>query len=237
MSVVILFVESQNARSERRFQKSLTLDDLRSRLEPIVGIPSTDQKIELLKDSTTICEIASGDNQMLGSYPVEDHMVLRVINSNPTSTMQLNFNDDSQVEKFVMEDNDYDKLHGTVRDFKRRHNLGRFSDAKSAMSIDEDDEFKSEAAQITVGNRCEVSIPGYDVRRRGAVRFVGKTSFRAGYWVGVEYDEPVGRNDGSVDGHVYFKCPLNHGSFVRPDKVTVGDYPEEDPFASDLEEM
>ncbi|KAJ2809469.1 hypothetical protein H4R20_000089 [Coemansia guatemalensis] len=237
MSVVILFVESQNARSERRFQKSLTLDELRSRLEPIVGIPSTDQKIELLKDSTSICEIGSDSKQMLGSYPVEDYMILRVININPTSALQLNFTDESQVDKFVMEDDEYDKRNDSVRAFKRRHNLGRFADAKSAMSIDEDEEFKKEAAKITVGNRCEVSIPGYDVRRRGTVRFVGKTSFRAGYWVGVEYDEPVGRNDGSVDKHAYFKCTPNHGSFVRPDKVVVGDYPEEDPFASDLEEM
>ncbi|PIA18827.1 hypothetical protein COEREDRAFT_79388 [Coemansia reversa NRRL 1564] len=236
MSVVILFVESQNARSERRFQKSLTVEDLRSRLEPIVGIPSGDQRIELLKDSTVICEISS-ENKMLGSYPVEDYMILRITNNNPTSAMQLNFNDSSQVEKFVMEDEEYDKLNSTVRAFKRRHNLGRFSDAKSAISIDEDDEFKNEAEFVKVGNRCEVSIPGYDISRRGTVRFVGKTSFRAGYWIGVEYDEPVGRNDGSVAGHTYFKCPSNHGSFVRPDKVKVGDYPEEDLFASDLEEM
>ncbi|KAJ2616522.1 hypothetical protein H4S08_000758 [Coemansia sp. RSA 1365] len=234
MSVVILFVESQNARSERRFQKSLKLEDLRSKLEPIVGIPSGDQRIELLNGSTVICEITS-ENKMLGSYSVEDYMILNVTN-NSTST-QINFNDSSQVEKFVMEDEQYDKLNTTVRAFKRRHNLGRFSDAKSAISIDEDDEFKKEAELIKIGNRCEVSIPGYDISRRGTVQFVGKTSFRAGYWIGVEYDEPVGRNDGSIDGHIYFKCAPNHGSFVRPDKVKVGDYPEEDLFASDLEEM
>lgn len=37
----------------------------------------------------------------------------------------------------------------------------------------------------------------------------------------------------SVDGKVYFETLPMRASFVRPDKVTVGDYPEIDPFAED----
>ncbi|KAJ1644301.1 hypothetical protein J3B02_005693 [Coemansia erecta] len=237
MSVVTLFVESQNASSERRFQKSLTINELQIRLEPIVGIPSTDQHITLLQNTTPVCEITPSPDgtRMLGYYPVEDFMVLNVSSTNPTAPQTLNFNDSSQVEKFVMPDDEYDKLNNTVRAFKRRHNMGRFADAQSAMSIDEEDEFKREAEKISVGLRCEVSTG--ELKRRGVVRFVGKTGFRPGFWVGVEYDEPVGRNDGSVDGVVYFECMDGHGSFVRPDKVVVGDFPEEDLFESDLEEM
>ncbi|KAJ1667652.1 hypothetical protein IW140_001292 [Coemansia sp. RSA 1813] len=240
MSVVTLFIESQNSSSERRFLKSITIDDLKMRLEPIVGIPATDQRISILQGTTQVGEIPSdAGDKALGFFPVEDYMALRVVNANPSSAAAINFNDESQVEKYTMDDDEYDKRMDTVRAFKRRHNMGRFADAKSAMSIDEEDEFKDLAAAISVESRCEVStVPGVvDYARRGTVRFVGKTSFRPGYWVGVEYDEPVGKNDGSVDGVQYFKCPAGHGSFVRPDKVIVGDFPEEDLFASDLEEM
>lgn len=96
-----------------------------------------------------------------------------------------------------------------------------------------------------------------ELSRRGAVRFVGPTEFGAkdgSVWIGVEWDEPVGKGDGTcvptpslprlrrltrglrrVEGKRYFQTPPLRASFVRPDKVTVGDFPEIDPFADDEE--
>jgi tubulin-specific chaperone B len=51
--------------------------------------------------------------------------------------------------------------------------------------------------------------------------------------VGVRFDEPFGRNDGSVKGVRLFDAPPGHGAFVRPDKVQAGDFPPLDDF-SDL---
>jgi hypothetical protein len=40
----------------------------------------------------------------------------------------------------------------------------------------------------------------------------------------------------SVDGKRYFETGPLRASFVRPDKVTVGDFPELDPFADEDED-
>lgn len=55
----------------------------------------------------------------------------------------------------------------------------------------------------------------------GTVRFVGQTAFAAGKWVGIELDEPTGKNDGSVAGTRYFACTDGHGVFVRASMVVL----------------
>ena len=85
---------------------------------------------------------------------------------------------------------------------------------------------------IEVGARCQV-MPG---KRRGCVQFVGEVEgLKAGYWVGVKFDEPLGHNDGTVKGKTIFQCTMHYGAFVRGEKVTTGDFPERDLLDSDDE--
>lgn len=91
-------------------------------------------------------------------------------------------------------------------------------------------------AHMKVGDRCEVQPGG----RRGQVRFLGLVEEIApGHWVGVQFDEPVGKGSGTVKGKVYFECENKYGGFVRPHNVAVGDFPVQDPFAdlSDDDEL
>ncbi|KAG5675079.1 hypothetical protein PVAND_005011 [Polypedilum vanderplanki] len=57
--------------------------------------------------------------------------------------------------------------------------------------------------------------------RAGILRYRGEPAFASGIWCGVEYEEPVGKNDGSVSGQRYFKCAPNHGIFVPEGKVVL----------------
>ncbi len=67
------------------------------------------------------------------------------------------------------------------------------------------------------------------------VKYVGEVDFKPGQWVGVQYDEPMGKHDGTVSGKKYFECPNKYGAFVKVVSVKVGDYPEEEIDFSDDE--
>ncbi|KAJ1673163.1 hypothetical protein EV182_005770, partial [Spiromyces aspiralis] len=220
MSIARLFVKSPNSNSELRLDSQQTIEQLKFRLEPVVGIPAADQGIALYNGQDLVAKL-NNDAATLGSYPVQDYWTLQVSNLNPNSSAAIDFNDLSSVEKYEMSEAEYSKR--IVLAFKKRNKMGRFSDeAQAKMTRENDpDAYRELAETIKVNDRCEVDLHGTGImKRRGTVRFVGKTKFKPGYWVGVEYDEPYGKHNGCVDGIQYFTCPESHGSFVRPDRLT-----------------
>ncbi|XP_047527804.1 CAP-Gly domain-containing linker protein 1 isoform X1 [Vanessa atalanta] len=56
--------------------------------------------------------------------------------------------------------------------------------------------------------------------KAGTLRYVGVTEFASGVWAGVELDDPLGKNDGSVDGKRYFNCAPRFGLFAPISKVS-----------------
>ncbi|KAJ8920221.1 hypothetical protein NQ315_011882 [Exocentrus adspersus] len=68
---------------------------------------------------------------------------------------------------------------------------------------------------LKVGQRVLVTTKGV----QGAIAFVGNTSFAPGTWIGVVLDQPKGKNNGTLQGHEYFKCEDNCGVFVRETQV------------------
>lgn len=71
-----------------------------------------------------------------------------------------------------------------------------------------------EATEVRLGDR--VLVVG---QRTGVVQYYGETSFAPGLWLGIELDKPSGKNDGSVGGVRYFRCPPKHGVFAPPSRV------------------
>ncbi|CAG8677120.1 14046_t:CDS:2, partial [Funneliformis caledonium] len=72
-------------------------------------------------------------------------------------------------------------------------------------------------SNLVVGARCEIQ------GKLGTIRFVGHITFATGKWVGVELDEPLGKNNGSIADERYFDCKQNHGIFVRPSQIKIID--------------
>ena len=60
-------------------------------------------------------------------------------------------------------------------------------------------------------------VDGYD--QRGVVRFAGVHHANGNPRYGVELSAPVGNNDGTVKGNVYFTCAEKHGVLVSTSKV------------------
>ncbi|XP_058956723.2 tubulin-folding cofactor B-like [Pocillopora verrucosa] len=215
--------------SEKRLQRNETISLLKGKLELITGCSAMTMEVQLLdKEGKFLC-ILNNEDAMLGAYPVDDNMRLHVVDKDP-SKKAGEFEDLSAVEKYEMSTEDYSKRSDSVRAFKQKNKLGQFKEKTPEEIEEEKDKERHEetaAKAITVGSRCEVTVSNAPARR-GVVMFVGQTNFKPGWWVGVKYDEPFGKNDGSVAGKRYFTCPPKYGGFIKPKDVTVGDFPEED---------
>ncbi|CAF1284245.1 unnamed protein product [Rotaria sordida] len=71
---------------------------------------------------------------------------------------------------------------------------------------------------LVVGDRVVVSGTKY-----GTLKYLGKIHVAEGIWCGIQLDEPLGKNDGSVSGKRYFTCQQRYGLFsplARVEKVT-----------------
>ncbi|KAK5949760.1 hypothetical protein OHC33_009149 [Knufia fluminis] len=250
--------------AERRITPTWSISTLKSKLEPITGIPSTSQTLRTRSLDGTYLTLQP-DTALVGdrTFNLTKGSEIEVIDSRPpgsTNTI-LDFQDVSKVDKYVMPESKYEQLDDSVLAWKRKQKLGRFDpNAKSLGELIEErrghDSEQIRAKGISVGMRCRVN--GSD-ERRGTVRYVGEIEGLGGEreagcaWVGVEFDEPVGRNDGSVEVEVageggkkgremreVFECKgEKYGGFARPEKVEVGEEFEvlDDLVDEDMEEI
>uniref|UniRef100_A0A6I8NUG9 CAP-Gly domain-containing protein n=2 Tax=Ornithorhynchus anatinus TaxID=9258 RepID=A0A6I8NUG9_ORNAN len=229
--VVTVFISSSlnSFRSEKRYNRGLTLAEFKCKLELVVGSPASCMDLELYGIDDKFCMKLDRDDALLGSYPVEDGCRIHVIDRSGARIGE--YEDLSRVEKYEISQSAYEKRPDSVRSFLKRSKMGKFNEEEQSRREAEQEqrlaEEKALAEAMTVGSRCQVRAAGQPAKL-GTVMYVGLTEFKPGYWVGVRYDEPLGKHDGSVSGKRYFQCQPKYGAFVKPQSVTVGDFPEED---------
>ncbi|KAK9790772.1 hypothetical protein WJX73_005164 [Symbiochloris irregularis] len=237
---------------ELRLDKYMSVDSVKAKLATHCGTSVGDMKLQLFDNAKNYLATLGPDERLLGYYSPDDGYILHIQDTNPLSLSANGWLEDtSKVEKYVMSEEAYNAREGTYRKFKETklkedpewtaekelcmRNGRPYNPPKVAERVTDANHLAEEASGMTVGDRCAVT-PG---DKRGTVRYVGQCEgLPLGYWVGIEFDEPVGKNDGSVKGARYFTCTEGFGSFVRPTNVTVGDFPPVDEFAlSDGDEI
>lgn len=183
----------------KSFPRDIVITELANKLELITGIIVSDMKLSLTVDGKLISEnIISTDSttRTLDSYLPHEWQVVTI---DVSGTSQLGGGEEVE---FKLDDDSY---------AKRNDNARRFLEEKKLQETQ---------AKFPVGAKCEVTVTGHPVRK-GTIMYVGNTEFKPGVWIGVKYDEPLGKNDGSVSGRRYFECPQLHGGFVKPGDVSL----------------
>ncbi|CAH8826432.1 unnamed protein product [Trichobilharzia szidati] len=216
--------------SEKRYPIDITLGQLKEKLVLVTGCDNRTMKIELFDKQEKSLGYLLDDGKSLYDLGVENEMHIHVTDS--TIADGVYDQQEEPVETYQLTDEEYAKREESVLAWKRRNKIGQFrevdpEEAKRAEELRQEAELKEKekAESLPIGSRCEVRIPN-QITKRGVIEFVGLTKFKPGYWVGIRYDEPLGRNDGSIEGVRYFQCPDKYGAFVKPQYVEAGDFPE-----------
>ncbi|GAB1609837.1 tubulin-folding cofactor B-like [Argonauta hians] len=208
----------------KRFPKDLTIADLKMKLILLTGA-TMNMKLQLYQENKSVCSM-DNDTALLGSYPVENGFILHVTDDSVVAPDYLTRADVE--ERYQMSEQEYAKKTDNFRTYKEKNlkNINEFKNKENLKSIEEKEkEEQALAESFKVGDRCQVEVKNQP-QRTGTIKYVGLVEFQTGYWVGIQYDEPVGKNDGSVKGKQYFQCLMKYGGFVRPSSVKVGYFPE-----------
>jgi tubulin-folding cofactor B len=177
----------------------------------------------------------SNELESLAHYGPQEGYTIHVVDSAPSSLL-AQFEDVSQVEKYTISEEEYDKRDDTFRKFKNQMQAVDPNFMKKPVSVIPADFQKEEADQVTVGQRTEIIIGS----RRGEVRFIGLIPELApGYWIGVQLDEPTGDSDGKVKGRQVFEVTGGNkfGVIIRPKDARFGDFPPVDDFDEEEDQI
>lgn len=191
---------------EKRYPSSITLLELKEKLVLVVGGSIECMRTDLRDRNGEFISSLTDDQATLEKLGVTDGMKIHVTFTSAGNP--VNYENVSAVEKYTIPEEKYNEREDSVRAWKRRLKI-----KYNALAAAE-----NEAKQFKIGDRCVVHVSNQK-ERKGIVSYIGSTKFKDGCWIGVTYDEPFGKHDGSIDGERYFTCQNNHGVFVRPRDV------------------
>lgn len=231
---ILVTTDGNKIGHEKSYMLNTKLATFAEKLELITGIDHNSMRFSISYDNKKLYDVNCSENaeKTLANYInqnfIEDKKVLNFHVTSLTGESIVNFSNVDDAEAFKLDDEDYDKREDSVRAWKKRNQLGRFRENPDGQFGDQTNEIEESLSTDNIGKRCKVAVKNAPVRL-ATIRFIGPTEFLPGrLWIGVEYDEPLGKNDGSVDGKRYFTCQSKYGGFVSLKDIEIGDFPPED---------
>ena len=186
---------------ELAFPSDLSLADLKKKLYPKTGTEPSSMLLTLLLENNGRRELL-GDDETLEELGVENASRLEMIDTNNTSIANTLLSPEGEGKGESDGDGKYEAKAGDA-------GFAKFRKEASKPTADTE---KAGADLLSLNQRV-VSSSGSE----GYVRFIGQCeALPAGWWVGVELDLPIGKNDGEVKGVRLFTCPEKHGAVMRP---------------------
>ncbi|KAH9607275.1 hypothetical protein KSS87_017323 [Heliosperma pusillum] len=226
---VLLHVTHSNIKSfnaDVRFSLQMSVEAVKDKLWKKCGTAVDSMSLEIYDAAASKIATLSDNSAPFGFYSPLNGYRLHVVDLDPSSITSGGWLDDtSLVQKYEISEEAYQKRQGTFRKFKEKlpHQDPSSTSAKVRTSFSIHFDTCAENNGPKSGGALCASDP------RGTLH--GKAeNLGPGFWVGIQYDEPLGKHDGMVRGTRYFDCPQLHGGMLRPDKVQVGYFPERDLF-------
>ncbi|XP_031472880.1 tubulin-folding cofactor B [Nymphaea colorata] len=173
---------------EARYDLNQTVLSVKENIEMRFGSVAAYTKLQLKDPKGALIAEMNDDMRTLGSYGAATGMVLYVIDLNPTS-IHKEIESFEGVEKYVISEEDYDKLPENFRKWKKEmiKKYPQLLEQKQAVVATNqfDPDYMSElASTVSIGSRCKIESGA-----RGSVAFVGKVvDLGPGYYVGVVLD-------------------------------------------------
>lgn len=181
-------------------------------------------KIELYTKDNKHVGTLDNNEAMLGSYPVDDGMRLHIVDKFLLRNELENFDN---VPKYELSLDEYSKKTDTVRQFMIKNKMGQYNEENIKKKELQEAKEQEITETMVIGSRCKVTSKSAPTRI-GTIMCKGVIADLPGFWVGVKFDEPLGKNDGTCKGKRYFECQPNYGAFVKAVDVEMGDFPEEE---------
>ncbi|QLL32761.1 hypothetical protein HG536_0D02830 [Torulaspora globosa] len=224
-STMKVLVESELCSIAKDFPAEIRLDTLCDRIYPLTGIEPSHMKLIAKDQQGNVLSTVDPSAQDNEYQVLNDTRISRIFvddtSANPISDRLQPGDEDVG---FKLSEEDYAQRENTLLAWKVRNQMGRFDPAYKEQ-LDRSRRLQQERLEtLEIDQRCAVRSEGRP-ERRGWLRFVGVVPeiSPTDIWCGVQFDEPVGKNDGSIKGTVYFgPVSAKYGGFVKPTSVETG---------------